>query len=105
MIETHLTTPPAFCSLDAKAYGERLARIMSLMLRYEGRVENAGSGKVLRFKRGEGLKLALEWLIEAERSCCASLIFGLEEGDEECAVRVLAPELAEESDVTVRSCC
>lgn len=103
MTDVQTLTPPAFCSLDRAAYTERMAQIMAMMLKFEGRVENAGEGKVLRFKHGEGLKPALEWLIAAERSCCSALVLELEEGDEEYALHVLAPAASEPSRSS--SCC
>lgn len=94
MTETSSPTPPAFCSLDRDAYTQRLAQIMDLMLKFEGRVEHTANGTVLRFKRGEGLEPVLEGLIEAERSCCSTLVFDLREGRDEWALHVRMPGAA-----------
>lgn len=101
---TDTLTPPAYCSLDREAYTVRLAQIIGLMLKFEGKVENTSSGAVLRFRRGEGLKAALEDLIEAEGRCCSSLAFSLKESGAEYALHVVLPEGAS-PDARTSGCC
>ena len=91
MSETLLSATRARCSLEGGAFAQRMAEIMALLLRFGGQVEKSDCGAVLRFARREALKPALENLIEAERSCCPTLTFQLEETATEYAVRIGIP--------------
>ncbi|SKA25524.1 hypothetical protein SAMN02745126_04534 [Enhydrobacter aerosaccus] len=74
------STVPEVCSLQPAAFHERMAEIAALMQAFGGMAERTPDGLALRFKKGEGLRAALDALAEKERSCCATLEFTVTEG-------------------------
>jgi len=70
---------PEVCSLQPGAFQERMAEIAALMQAFGGVAERTPDGVALRFKKGEGLRAALDTLAEKERSCCATLEFTVTE--------------------------
>ncbi len=70
---------PEVCSLQPGAFQERMAEIAALMQAFGGGAERTPDGVALRFRRGEGLRAALDALVEKERSCCATLEFTVAE--------------------------
>lgn len=81
---------PAYCSLEPRAFEERMGTIAALMQRYEGHARRTPRGLELRFKAREGLRAALEDLAEKERACCVSLSFSVIEEAESTALRIAA---------------
>jgi hypothetical protein len=66
---------PSVCSLQPGAFQKRTTEIAALMQAFDGVAERTPDGVVLRFRRGEGLRAALDELADKERSCCATLEF------------------------------
>lgn len=67
------------CSLQPAAFHERMTEIAALMQTFGGVAERTPDGVALRFRVGEGLRVALDALGEKERSCCSALEFTVSE--------------------------
>jgi hypothetical protein len=74
-----ISVVPEVCSLQPNAFHERMAEIATLMQAFGGVAERTPDGVALRLKTGEGLRAALDALVEKERSCCATLEFTVTE--------------------------
>jgi hypothetical protein len=84
--------PWQFCSLDGKAFAERMAEIEALVAGFGGRARRTDEGMELVFAMKDGLRSALDALVEKERQCCQTLALSVAVRDGTLALRIAAPE-------------
>ena len=83
--------PWQFCSLDRNAFGKRMAEIDALVADFGGRACGTDEGIELLFPLRDGLRPALDALVEKERQCCETLALNVEVRDGALALRIAAP--------------
>ncbi len=79
-----------FCSLDGGAFTERMAEIGSTVARFRGQARPTSEGMELVFAAQDGLRSALDTLIEKERECCETLGLTVEEREGAVSLRIAA---------------
>jgi hypothetical protein len=82
--------PWPFCSLDRDAFRERMAEIDALAIRFEGRPHRTDRGMELVFPARDGLRPALDALVDKERQCCGTLAWSIEVRGEALALCIAA---------------